>query len=113
MCWKGCPNPAALSNGYCRDCHNARGRVTKAKWGRRYWRYGITEEDTQAMWLMQGGRCDICRDRIDVLSAHVDHNHETQEVRALLCSSCNQGLGQFKDNQTLLQAAASFLGRMS
>ena len=39
----------------------------------------------------------------------VDHNHNTGNIRALLCSSCNTGLGNFKDNIILLQKAIQYL----
>ena len=43
----------------------------------------------------QGGLCPICRKRPAV---HVDHDHKTDKVRAILCEMCNGGLGQFKDS---------------
>jgi len=55
----------------------------------------------------QGGLCAICK---TAPAAHVDHDHETGAVRALLCFNCNGGLGQFKDNQLLLHAAAFYVG---
>lgn len=39
----------------------------------------------------------------------VDHNHETGKIRGLLCTSCNRGLGFFKDNEILLQNAVNYL----
>jgi hypothetical protein len=55
----------------------------------------------------QGHKCAICSTtepggRGDF---HVDHDHETGEVRSLLCCKCNLGLGYFNDNiETLLDA---------
>jgi hypothetical protein len=96
---------------YCKPCHNARGRASKEKVGgsRTYHlkrRYGITAEYADAMLTAQGGLCAIC---CSAPAAHVDHDHETGAVRALLCFNCNGGLGQFKDDPLLLQLAALYV----
>jgi hypothetical protein len=96
---------------YCKPCHNVRGKAAKDKVGgsRTYHlkrRYGITAEDADAMLLAQGGACAICT---AAPAVHVDHDHETGAVRALLCFNCNGGLGQFKDDPLLLHAAAYYV----
>ncbi len=58
------------------------------------------------MLVAQGGLCAICR---VAPAVHVDHDHATGAVRALLCFSCNGGLGQFKDNPEFLHAAAYYV----
>lgn len=55
----------------------------------------------------QGGKCAICGDTM--LKPVLDHCHATMEVRGLLCSACNVGLGQFKDNPSLLLSAIRYL----
>jgi hypothetical protein len=54
----------------------------------------------------QEGVCAICR---AAPAAHVDQDHATGAVRALLCFNCNGGLGQFKDDPFLLQMAAFYV----
>lgn len=80
--------------------------------------YGITDEQFTEMFKEQGGVCAICkkpphRKRKDgnpfVLS--VDHCHTTGEVRGLLCSDCNFGIGKLKHDPALLRAAIEFLSR--
>ena len=77
-------------------------------------RYGITVEDYDRMIEVQEGVCAICKTNtsggrgINSRLA-VDHNHTTGEIRGLLCSMCNQGLGMFKDNFELLQKAINYL----
>lgn len=41
--------------------------------------------------------------------SHIDHDHETDEVRGLLCQTCNWGLGHFHDDPQLLREAADYL----
>lgn len=55
------------------------------------------------------GKCRICNavPYNDILC--VDHDHETGEVRGLLCSQCNTGLGMFRDNPELLTRARKYL----
>lgn len=98
---------------YCKPCHNARGRASLEKVGgsRTYHlkrRYGITAEESDAMLEAQDGLCGICR---TAPAAHVDHDHDTGEVRELLCFNCNGGLGQFKDDPEVLRAAADYVER--
>jgi hypothetical protein len=66
-------------------------------------RYGITAGEADYLLDLQLGLCAICK---AAPAKHVDHDHETGAVPALLCFICNGGLGQFKDNATLLHAAA-------
>jgi Recombination endonuclease VII len=73
---------------------------------RRKVNYGLSIAEYERMLKRQGGRCAICRSK-DKLC--VDHCHDTQEVRALLCGKCNTGLGCFNDDPRLLRAAATFL----
>lgn len=42
---------------------------------------------------------------------HLDHNHKTGKIRGVLCGHCNSGLGMFRDNPELLQAAVEYLKR--
>jgi hypothetical protein len=96
---------------YCKPCHNARGKAAKDKIGgsRTYHlkrRYGITAADADLMLEQQNGLCAICQ---AAPAVHVDHDHATGAVRALLCFNCNGGLGQFKDDPAVLRAAAEYV----
>jgi len=108
------PRTSASRTGratYCLPCHNLRGHASRAKVGgsRTYHltrRYGITAAEADVMLEEQGGLCAICK---AAPAVHVDHDHATGRVRALLCFNCNGGLGQFKDDPAVLRAAAEYV----
>jgi hypothetical protein len=62
--------------------------------------YKISYDFYLALYQFQGGRCYICRKAPKTRRLAVDHDHETDEVRGLLCSgerSCNHDvLGNIK-----------------
>jgi hypothetical protein len=72
-------------------------------------RYKLTEPEFLTMLVLQDSQCAICDGDLR-LSLHVDHDHQTGNVRGLLCEMCNQGLGNFKDNIQNLDRAKNYLG---
>ena len=81
-----------------------------------YWRekkYGVTPEQWDLMLKRCGNRCEICgkenKRQNKRRALCVDHNHETGEVRGLLCDNCNVGIGKLQDNVELLKKAAVYL----
>ena len=74
-------------------------------------KYGITVDDYNAMYEKQLGMCQICGVHSSELSKplHVDHCHETGLVRALLCTRCNAGIGQFLENTETMLSAIEYL----
>lgn len=88
---------------YCRDCKNDRQRFT---------RYKITREDYDRLVAEQGGRCGVCGcecSERDVLS--VDHCHESNRIRGLLCSACNRAVGLLGDRVETVAAALAYLNK--
>tara|TARA_Y100000310_G_scaffold212376_1_gene213219 strand:- start:4858 stop:5337 length:480 start_codon:yes stop_codon:yes gene_type:complete len=73
---------------------------------RRRWRYGLERERYNAMMEDQDGKCAICNHEADLV---VDHDHDTSEVRALLCDHCNRGLGYFRHDPRFLDHAAHYI----
>lgn len=73
--------------------------------------YNITEEQHNSLLEEQNHCCAICKTDSPMGRGtwHVDHCHETNEVRGLLCSKCNAGLGFFNDNIESLKNAITYL----
>ena len=91
----------------CKQCNNM-----AKHWNRAKKIYNCTQNEYEQMYEDQGGVCAICgrpetRKRLKRLS--IDHDHSTGEVRALLCSDCNAGLGRFGDDPERLRSAAAYL----
>lgn len=75
-------------------------------------KYGLELEVYEKMYSEQNKLCLICQQpepcsRNTFLA--VDHCHETNKIRGLLCSNCNRGLGLFKDSVEILQNAINYL----
>lgn len=81
-------------------------------------RYGMTPEEYDKILADQGGVCAICSGtNASGRALHVDHRHGCcgpnkaclKCVRALLCSRCNTGIGQFRESPDLLRRAIAYL----
>lgn len=56
--------------------------------------------------------CAICKlPNVSDKAFAVDHCHKTGQVRGLLCSRCNLGLGLFQDDEETLREAARYVER--
>jgi len=84
-------------------------------------RYGLTLERYDEILASQGGGCAICGEQCATgRQLAVDHDHGCcavppsdrtcgKCVRGLLCASCNNALGAFRDSPRLLLIAADYL----
>jgi hypothetical protein len=72
------------------------------------WKFNLTREQVQEKKKSQGNCCAICNEKFTE-TPRVDHDHATNQVRDLLCDSCNVGLGRFKDNPLILRNAAKYI----
>ncbi len=75
--------------------------------------YGITLDNYQEMYQQQQGKCACCGKHESEFKRglHVDHDHSTGHVRALLCTRCNPGLGYFEDSVERLEMAITYLNK--
>jgi hypothetical protein len=77
--------------------------------------YGVDLDWYNSQHAKQSGVCAICNKPETAvihgrqMSLAVDHCHDTGKVRALLCNSCNQGIGMLKHDRDLLQKAIAYL----
>lgn len=78
--------------------------------------YGITYTEYLRLLNKQSGVCAICQMPEQALSRTgkrkrlaVDHNHETGNVRGLLCSGCNQAIGLLQDDPSRADSLATYL----
>lgn len=74
-------------------------------------KYNLTLNNYNSIFAEQKGCCRICKTHQMSFERPlcVDHNHETGEVRGLLCDRCNRALGLFSDSPTLLEEALTYL----
>jgi hypothetical protein len=76
--------------------------------------FGITVEDYNRMVEDQGGNCAICLlppagTGRNTQRLHIDHDHETGEIRGLLCHACNTSLGQLAEDHERMQRMIDYV----
>lgn len=86
----------------CAECRNKQRNITN-----------ISRFEYAKLLVKQNNCCAICGISSTEMKRElsVDHNHETDNIRGLLCSNCNVGLGNFKDSTTFLSVAIEYLER--
>lgn len=99
-------------NAYCRKCDQ------DTSLGQNW---GMTRSEYEEMIERQGGGCAICgHPGSEKNRLAIDHDHACcpgkkgrktcgKCIRAILCTRCNAGLGQFFDDPEILEAAAAYV----
>ena len=78
-------------------------------------RYGLTRDDYDRMMRTQHGVCAVClrpetaKRKGTPRALCVDHDHATDRVRGLLCSSCNRAIGYLGDDPLRARAVSTYL----
>lgn len=113
-----CGNKRSKGSIWCGSCRGRRYREQNPDAHRRSvlkQKFGITLEEYEHFLHIQNSVCAICKSpetatrKGNLRLLCVDHDHETGEVRGLLCNKCNIALGQMDDSPNLLREAAKYL----
>jgi hypothetical protein len=106
---------------WCKSCLNEWRRNKKAKNPKPFQdyefkrglrrHYGMTVEQYQQMLSDQVGCCACCGKHESEFKRrlHVDHDHNSGHIRALLCTECNPGMGYFCHSVERLEMAIRYL----
>ena len=115
VCFGGDSSRSDNKNPMCRGCVRVKSKKTYCK-DKQYahrlaQKYGLTVSERDGILFSQDWSCAICekKDAGGRGKFHVDHNHETGEVRGLLCAQCNTGLGKLGDSIKTLKKAIKYL----
>jgi len=85
-------------------------KVDKAYLDAKLKKYNLTLTEYENLLVKQDCKCAICKEPPSPdKSLVIDHNHETGQVRGLLCYRCNLAIGHLKDDPKLANSAAEYL----
>ena len=73
-------------------------------------RFGITLDDYNQMFTEQNGCCAVCgkHEKEQAKALAVDHDHETGEVRELLCHACNVSFGLLREDPEIILSLLAY-----
>jgi hypothetical protein len=94
-----------------RERDNARRRTPEYLHQKRAERYELSETELKELQEKSQGICEICNRFIGESKLHVDHCHDSNKVRGLICGPCNRGIGLFDENMATLFRAIQYLAR--
>ena len=73
--------------------------------------FGMSEADYERLLASQGGGCAICGGLPASRNLHIDHDHETGQVRGALCFACNVAIGHLRDDPMIAIKLLDYLER--
>lgn len=93
LCW-GCYQKTPEKKEYNREYHKRPASKAKKQDIRLQNTYGISTEQKEQMIKQQNGVCPLCKKPFSrKKDIHIDHDHDSGEVRGILCSKCNLAIG--------------------
>ena len=100
-CYAGCDRTRHSTSSYCRFHNTVQ------------FKDYIWAKHQDAEWFYNTKNCEICNVEFEEGLGRnkkcIDHDHDTMEVRGILCNQCNRAVGYFKDNANILLAASKYL----
>lgn len=73
-------------------------------------KYGISLEQYDELLKAQQGVCAICATSCDTgMNLAVDHCHDTNKIRGLLCKNCNTAIGLLKEDLETMTKALEYV----
>jgi len=106
---------------YCKPCCSLNEKEYRKKYPEKirasYIKQAYKVSLDRAYELMAVKNCESCNVKLTKAKHNVrtktdqviDHCHDTGEVRGVLCSGCNLGLGHFTDSVTKLENAIKYI----
>lgn len=86
----------------CKDCQAIKARRI---------RYGIPRDQVIEMMTRP---CDACgTEELSDRQRHIDHDHDTGEVRGVLCHRCNVALGMVRSDPQVLRGLIAYMDRFA
>lgn len=113
----------------CRTKYTDRGHMNAAQWHNAYRRtpvgrlnvrrgnlkkYGLTPEQYDDILIEQDNKCASCgkeetaKNQFGPISMAVDHDHNTNKFRGLLCMRCNRSLGMLNDSVETIEKLLAY-----
>ncbi len=77
----------SVSRSDCKDCARRKGRAHNLSSS-----FGLTLDEYNELFKYQGGVCYLCKKPPNGRRLSVDHDHQTGEIRGLLCTYCNRNI---------------------
>ena len=90
--------------GYAKWAKNKKTHITESARVRLLKRkFNLTHREYEQLYQNQNGLCAVCGESEMVDGRHlaVDHDHETEKIRGLLCGRCNLMLGRIENNMEI------------
>ena len=87
---KHCNHSHKMIGNTCRVCKDG------------LYRYNMNRLDMLRLFESQNKKCFLCEKDLEMFIGHrggmIDHNHETGQVRSILCNRCNTVVGGYESH---------------